>query len=917
MRIKKAIAITAAAALLATGTGSMTAATACADTAADTEQVRNQAAAGSAVSVSDETGLKAAFANASTDSDQPTVISLSGDIRITGALTQPQGTYMTINGNGYTIRLAKENAASELQKVFLSTAMLTANGSLTLNQVSLDAYNGSMLLSVSRQGSVVINDGTELKNGYRGENGTLMASGISVSGQLTMNGGTISGCVNKHKLSSDSDGGTVRVENTDAVFTMNGGTIENNKVESNGGGVYVNGGTFTMKSGAVIQKNQASYQISQSASATYSFGNGGGVYVNSGTFVQDGGEIRENTAEYSMEARDSDFYAPDVETSGNGGGVFVKTGSYTLNNGTVTRNQARETDTETLDTSKSGAQGLAGGIFVNSGVRFSVAGGEVSGNSAAVSDANGIYLAETNAMGKNSEPDILPMELSGSPKLTDEVYLTSKAGIRIVGSLGANASVKAVPYAKDAGTVLAAYASESLINASQDPGCFQVPGASGKPEVKGTEIVIGKTDLSECAFTLNQKSYIYTGGLIEPDVTVYDPYGKAVRGVKIDVYQDGEKVTKRTKAGTADFTITGNDNTTTGELTGEGRSFTVTPLTLTEDNVRLKGDSCAYTGEAVTPEIQVETSDAELSEEDYRISYGDAHTAPGRHTLTVSGTGGNTTGSVTLNYYIRMDQKITVPAADLTKTYGDADFNVSAQGTPSGGALRYTSSDPSVASVDEKGNVHLLKAGNVTIKITAAETDQYEQAVKNVHLKVNKRAQSFSGSYSYKKTTASRSFSLNTKLKAGNGKLTYTSGSAKVVAVDKKGKVTVKGPGRANITVKAAETSQYKAASYIVTVTVSPKKVTALSITNRTGRKAAVKWKKQSAVTGYQICYSVSKNFKKNTRYLLVKNNKASRTVTGLKKGTTYYVRVRAYKTVNGKALIGSYSTVKKIKIKK
>ena len=40
-----------------------------------------------------------------------------------------------------------------------------------------------------------------------------------------------------------------------------------------------------------------------------------------------------------------------------------------------------------------------------------------------------------------------------------------------------------------------------------------------------------------------------------------------------------------------------------------------------------------------------------------------------------------------------------------------------------------------------------------------------------------------------------------------------------------------------------------------------------------------------------------------------------SKKVTGLSKGKTYYVRVRAYKTVNGVKVYGAYSGVKKVKL--
>jgi len=36
---------------------------------------------------------------------------------------------------------------------------------------------------------------------------------------------------------------------------------------------------------------------------------------------------------------------------------------------------------------------------------------------------------------------------------------------------------------------------------------------------------------------------------------------------------------------------------------------------------------------------------------------------------------------------------------------------------------------------------------------------------------------------------------------------------------------------------------------------------------------------------------------------------------TGLKKGKTYYVRVRAYRKVSGKKVFGSWSVIKQVKL--
>lgn len=85
----------------------------------------------------------------------------------------------------------------------------------------------------------------------------------------------------------------------------------------------------------------------------------------------------------------------------------------------------------------------------------------------------------------------------------------------------------------------------------------------------------------------------------------------------------------------------------------------------------------------------------------------------------------------------------------------------------------------------------------------------------------------------------------------------------------------------------------------------SVKNVTACAkVTGIRKSKTKVKWKKISA-SGYEICYSKKKNFK-SAKKLLVKT-----TSKKLKKG--YYVKVRAYKVLNGKKIYGSYSKIIKV----
>jgi len=71
--------------------------------------------------------------------------------------------------------------------------------------------------------------------------------------------------------------------------------------------------------------------------------------------------------------------------------------------------------------------------------------------------------------------------------------------------------------------------------------------------------------------------------------------------------------------------------------------------------------------------------------------------------------------------------------------------------------------------------------------------------------------------------------------------------------------------------------------------------------------------KKSSQVTGYQIEYSTSKSFKsKYTKSKTVKSYKTtSTTLKNLKAKKTYYVRVRTYKTINGKKYYSGWSSYK------
>ncbi len=120
--------------------------------------------------------------------------------------------------------------------------------------------------------------------------------------------------------------------------------------------------------------------------------------------------------------------------------------------------------------------------------------------------------------------------------------------------------------------------------------------------------------------------------------------------------------------------------------------------------------------------------------------------------------------------------------------------------------------------------------------------------------------------------------------------------------------------GTATVTIKGKN-------KYIGTKTatfkITPKKNKISYLKSNATKKLKVKWSKVSTASGYQIVVATNKKFTKNKKVVYAKKkSKVSLTVSSLKSGKTYYVRVRAYKEVKGKKIYAPYSSIKKIKVK-
>ena len=92
---------------------------------------------------------------------------------------------------------------------------------------------------------------------------------------------------------------------------------------------------------------------------------------------------------------------------------------------------------------------------------------------------------------------------------------------------------------------------------------------------------------------------------------------------------------------------------------------------------------------------------------------------------------------------------------------------------------------------------------------------------------------------------------------------------------------------------------------------------TKLKIANQKGRKLSVTWKKQKKISGYQIQYSTGKTFAKGTKMTNIVKSSDKAVIKKLKKGKTYYVRIRSYQKSGSKKTYSAWSSYTKVKIKK
>ena len=679
----------------------------CGETCADGEHTQNI----TWTPIETEGELKAASANG--------YYYLTKDVTLTSTWTPANDVKLCLNGHTITTT-ANVDAIEVGQNVTFTLTNCKGTGKITHQYTGQDnrVYTAKGCGAYVNGGTFHLYGGTFSKNIGHNIGQNTNGGGVYVENSSTfyMYGGSITDNI-AGSTNDYTDGGGVYVKNY-STFHMSGGSIIGNSSGSCGGGVYVeDNSTFTLSGSASITGN-------------WTNGSGGGVYVKSySTFeMHDNASITGNSAKSQ------------------GGGVHMAwSGTFHMSGGSITGNNVKNNN--------GGGVNLASGSFTVSGSA------NITGNVKGGKKSNGVYtggttnnvglnvnssitigdgLTDTARIGVANEPtESNPVKIATgatgdlsvyknifTPDVSDKGYEVTKDGT----DLYLSAHQHKWMYALKEGTT------DTITATCNATGCSLEGGLGGSVTIVApTSLTYGGTAKEA---TLDTTSGSWQGG----DVSI--------------VYKKGEETfsTAPTDAGKYTASITLGDATASVEYTiakadPQASDFTFTaPSGLTYDGHAKSATVAAKTGINGMGNITVKyfKDGTEVTEAkdagDYtvkaNVTEGDNYNAASD--LTDSGW----TFSIG-----KGDQTITVPTGKTIVKNGiavDISDWASVTGVENGtapGALSYALNDTSLTGVTLDENNKLIvkstsSATTVTIKVTAAATDNYNKAEKTFDVTV-------------------------------------------------------------------------------------------------------------------------------------------------------------------------------------
>lgn len=814
----------------------------------------------------DETDLKKAIEDARGLASAQKIY-IMNPIQVTETITVPEDTNVDFVGNGDDIAITAAASMTNLVKI---------EGTVKVESLTLNGGKKGRVMLIESGGKVEIASNAVITGGRFG----IGTSDVSNSGSGIYNKGTL--VLSAGKIYQN------QARNGAAIFNVGSLTATNTVLCDNtalmGGGAIYNAGSATLNEGTVIKDNLADASVAYVVGIS---GAGGGIY-NAGTLTcSEGCRIEQNNAAYYgggiyTEKETYVIGASIIEntTSGKtygrvvncGGGVYVAAGTFQMDNGDIIGNIAESTY---VAKTPDGSLGNGGGVYVanhKAGTTFVMNGGTISENKAS-------SLIESKYSGNGGGIFLLGGDYHEDP----------------------NNEITPARFSMKDGTITGNSASGSGdgVFVSNEEAYVEYKTSCA---YKGAAILTfeGKAKIFD-----NDEEDLY----LRKDVVIL--LNSSVEGGALGVTaEEGGTVAIAQGNG---YTVTAVDADVFCNKTGErtirldNGQILLEAIDIAKDfSVRFNESSFVYTGVEIKPKVKVISESGVALKEgvDYTVSYegtgivGKKLINVGEKTAIVSGIG-DYTGFVEGTYEIVSRDITHVNATVAAQTY-------------TGSAIT-----PVLSSIEYNG-VSLLRGSEYTLsysnnvnagtaKVTITGKSNFH-GTKTITFKISPyQISKISVSTISKKVYTGKSQKPVPTVKHGSKKLT----NGKDYSITYKNN---KNTGTATVTItgKGNYTGTKKISFKII-----PKKAVVSSVKSSKKGQLTVKCKKDTQASGYQIVIAQNKAFTKGKKSVVLKKNSlVTKTFTKLVSNKTYYVKIRSYKTISGAKYYGTYSTVKKIKVK-
>jgi hypothetical protein len=196
-------------------------------------------------------------------------------------------------------------------------------------------------------------------------------------------------------------------------------------------------------------------------------------------------------------------------------------------------------------------------------------------------------------------------------------------------------------------------------------------------------------------------------------------------------------------------------------------------------------------------------------------------TKVGSTTITVTQAETDNYLSETLSFVLTVNKAEPLPSNfnNITKTFGDASFNIVAPTSLSSAGFTYISSNISVAVVSGS-TITIVGAGSTTIIATQATNDEYLSGSISCVLTVNKASPLLNNFLNVVKTYGNAPFNIIAPTSLSTGSLTYSSSNTSIATVTEN-IVTIVSTGIVAIIATQEETNNYLSETIYYTLTIN------------------------------------------------------------------------------------------------